>query len=275
MSYNNFMSNITEAAIQTDHLTKRYGKTIALNELSLTVPTNSIFGLLGPNGAGKSTAIKIMTTLLNATYGSAKVAGFDVASHPVDVRRNIGYVPQLLSADGSLTARENLNLLARLYGLRGPEVNSRIIEALAFSGLDEVADKLVKTFSGGMVRRLEIIQATLHHPEVLFLDEPTIGLDPGARRTVWDRLLELRSNLGMTILITTHDMEEAEVLCDELAIVHQGQLVTSGSPHHLKDQVGPQASLSDAFIHFSGSSINHEGHEFNVREARDSVMRRG
>jgi ABC-2 type transport system ATP-binding protein len=269
------MPTSTDPAIQTKRLTKSYGKNLALNELSLAVSSKSIFGLLGPNGAGKSTAIKIMTTLLNATYGSAKVAGFDVASQPVEVRRNIGYVPQSLSADGTLTARENLKLLARLYDLRGDDMNNRINEALTFAGLEEVADKLVKTFSGGMVRRLEIVQATLHRPKVLFLDEPTIGLDPSARRTVWDRLLELRSSFGMTILISTHDMEEAEVLCDELAIIHQGRLVTSGSPQDLKAEVGSEASLSDVFVHFSGSSINQEGHSFNVREARDSVMRRG
>ena len=269
------MTNQSEAAISTDRLSKRFDRFVALDQLSLSVQRGSIFGLLGPNGAGKSTAIKILTTLLDASSGSAKVAGFDVSTQPFEVRRKIGYVPQLLSADGALTARENLSLSARLYGLRGSTLKTRVNDALAFAGLSDVAEKLVKTFSGGMVRRLEIAQATLHRPEVLFLDEPTIGLDPGARRTVWDRLLALRSQSGTTILITTHDMEEAEVLCDQLAILHQGQLATVGSPQGLKAQVGPNATLSDVFVHFSGSAIDAGGHARDVRESRDASLRRG
>ena len=178
------MHATNNVAISTQSLSKRYGHFVALDGLNLNVSSGCIFGLLGPNGAGKSTAIKILTTLLDASSGSAEVAGFDVASNPVDVRRKIGYVPQLLSADGALTARENLTLSARLYGLHGIELRERVDEALQFAGLSEMANKMVKTFSGGMVRRLEIAQATLHRPEVLFLDEPTIGLDPAARRTV-------------------------------------------------------------------------------------------
>lgn len=262
-------------SISTLSLSKRYDHFVALDDLSLSVSAGSIFGLLGPNGAGKSTAIKVLTTLLDASSGSAWVAGFDVTHQPIEVRRKIGYVPQLLSADGALTARENLTLSAKLYGLRGNLLRERIEEALDFAGLSEMADKLVKTFSGGMVRRLEIAQATLHRPDVLFLDEPTIGLDPAARRTVWDRLLSLRSKLGMTILITTHDMEEAEVLCDELAILHKGRLATVGQPQTLKAQVGPNASLSDVFVHFSGSMIDAAGHARDVRESRDAAIRRG
>lgn len=269
------MTNRTDVAIYTNRLCKRYGDFIALDALSLRVRKGSIFGLLGPNGAGKSTAIKILTTLLNASSGSAQVAGFDVASNPIEVRRKIGYVPQLLSADGALTARENLTLSARLYGLRGTALSERVDEALAFAGLSGMAGQLVKTFSGGMVRRLEIAQATLHRPQVLFLDEPTIGLDPAARRTVWDRLLALRSDLEMTILISTHDMEEAEMLCDELAILHQGQLAAMGQPQALKAQVGPNATLSDVFVHFSGSTIDAGGHARDVRESRDASLRRG
>lgn len=269
------MTDVLDAAISTDRLTKQFDHSVALNQLTLRVRRGSIFGLLGPNGAGKSTAIKILTTLLDASSGSAQVAGFDVTKQPLHVRRKIGYVPQLLSADGALTATENLSLSARLYGLRGALLRTRVSDALAFAGLTDVAAQLVKTFSGGMVRRLEIAQATLHRPEVLFLDEPTIGLDPAARRTVWDRLLALRSQLGMTILITTHDMEEADVLCDELAILHQGQLATVGSPQDLKSLVGPSASLSDVFVHFSGSTIDTGGHARDVRESRDASLRRG
>jgi ABC-2 type transport system ATP-binding protein len=262
-------------AIATVALSKRFDHFTALDRLNLTVTRGLIFGLLGPNGAGKSTTIKILTTLLDASFGSATVAGFDIAADPVEVRRRIGYVPQLLSADGALTATENLNLSARLHGLRGAQREVRVGEALAFAGLDAVAGKLVRTYSGGMIRRLEIAQATLHYPEVLFLDEPTIGLDPVARRTVWDRLRQLRQVYRMTILITTHDMEEADVLCDELAILHQGRLAVKGKPDELKAQVAPQANLGDVFAYFSGAVIEQGGNYRDVRESRDAIQRLG
>lgn len=262
-------------AIEMRALTKKYGTFCALDHLDLTIPHQCIFGLLGPNGAGKSTVIKILTTLLDATSGSATVAGFDVASTPVEVRRRIGYVPQMLSADGALTATENLMLSASLYGLRGAERDARIHEALAFSGLASVAANLVKTYSGGMIRRLEVAQATMHRPEVLFLDEPTIGLDPVARRTVWQRLLELKAATGMTILLTTHDMEEANVLCDQLAILHQGRLAVVGRPADLKNQIGPAASLSDVFVAHSGVVMEQGGHYREVRETRGTAQRLG
>ena len=269
------MTSASAIAISASDLSKRFDLFTALDRLNLTVGRGVIFGLLGPNGAGKSTAIKILTTLLDASSGSAAVAGFDVATQAVEVRRKIGYVPQLLSVDGALTAIENLNLSARLHGIYGAQRIARVQEALAFAGLQELAHKLVKTFSGGMVRRLEIAQATLHEPEVLFLDEPTIGLDPAARRTVWERLLQLRARQGMTIPISTHDMEEADALCDELAILHHGQLAVVGEPQRLKDQVGPGASLADVFVHFSGAVIDQGGHARDVRESRAAVLRRG
>jgi ABC-2 type transport system ATP-binding protein len=262
-------------AIATSELSKHFDHFTALDRLSLNVTRGQIFGLLGPNGAGKSTTIKILTTLLDANSGSASVAGFDVAKEPIEVRRRIGYVPQLLSADGALTAIENLKLSGRLHGLRGAQCAARIAEALTFAGLDDVSGKLVRTYSGGMIRRLEIAQATLHYPEVLFLDEPTIGLDPMARRTVWERLLELRQTKGMTILITTHDMDEADILCDELAILHQGRLAAIGKPGDLKSQVGPSASLDDVFVHFSGAVIEHGGNFRDVRESRGTIQRLG
>jgi ABC-2 type transport system ATP-binding protein len=262
-------------AIETSALTKYFDHFCALKQLNLQVPRSAIFGLLGPNGAGKSTAIKILTTLLEPSAGTATVAGFDVRRHAVDVRRNIGYVPQMLSADGGLTARENLALSARLYGLRGPLYTARIQEALAFAGLEAVADHLVKTYSGGMIRRLEIAQATLHRPQVLFLDEPTIGLDPVARKTVWERLLELRQGNGVTILLTTHDMEEADFLCDELAILHQGELAVVGRPQELKQNVGPSATLSDVFVHYSGVELEQGGHFREVRDTRRTAKRLG
>ena len=262
-------------AIATVELSKRFDHLLALDRLTLNIERGTIFGLLGPNGAGKSTTIKILTTLLDATSGQATVAGFDVARHPIEVRRRIGYVPQLLSADGGLTAIENLNLSARLYGLHGPRRIERVKDALAFAGLEGVADKLVRTFSGGMIRRLEIAQSTLHSPEILFLDEPTIGLDPVARRTVWERLRHLRQSLGMTILITTHDMEEADELCDELAVLHEGRVAITGKPDELKACLGPDANLSDVFAHYSGAVIEQGGSYRAVRESRETINRLG
>jgi len=262
-------------AIETRGLTKYFDTFCALDRLDLQVSPSAIFGLLGPNGAGKSTAIKIMTTLLAPSSGTARVAGFDVTTQAGQVRRRIGYVPQMLSADGGLTARENLTLSASLYGLRGALQAARIEEALAFAGIESVADHLVKTYSGGMIRRLEVAQATLHRPEVLFLDEPTIGLDPVARKAVWERLLELRQGNGVTILLTTHDMEEADFLCDELAILHQGALAVTGTPQQLKSAVGPQASLSDAFVHYSGAVLEQGGHFRQIRATRRTARRLG
>ena len=262
-------------AIEIKALTRLFGAFCALDHLDLRIPHQCIFGLLGPNGAGKSTVIKILTTLLEATSGTATVAGFDVARQPVAVRRRIGYVPQMLSADGALTAIENLTLSASLYGLRGALREARIREALAFAGLESVAGHLVKTYSGGMIRRLEIAQATMHQPEVLFLDEPTIGLDPVARRTVWERLLALKAATGMTILLTTHDMEEADFLCDQLAILHQGRLAVVGSPAELKHRIGPGATLSDVFVAHSGVVIEQGGHYRDVRETRGTAQRLG
>ena len=193
-------------AIETPALTRRFGDMTAVDHIDLRIPYGQIFGLLGPNGAGKSTTVKMLTTLIDPSSGTAVVAGFDVVKAPAEVRRRIGYVPQMLSADGALTGRENLMLSAKLYGMTRGDRNSRITEALRFMGLTEAASKLVKTYSGGMVRRLELAQAMLHRPTVLFLDEPTIGLDPVARHTVWERLHDLRRDVNMTILITTHDM---------------------------------------------------------------------
>ena len=263
------------AAIETRALTRRFGSFTAVNQIDLAVPQQSIYGLLGPNGAGKSTTIKMLTTLLQPSSGTAQVAGFDIVRAPVEVRRRIGYVPQMLSADGALTAIENLTLSARLYGMSAAERKTRIAEALEFSGLAEVSLKLVKTYSGGMIRRLELAQAMLHHPAVLFLDEPTIGLDPVARRTVWERLQALRRDFGMTILLTTHDMEEADVLCDTLAILHQGTIGVTGSPLELKASVGPEATLDDVFVAFSGGTIQESGSYREVRQARTTMQRLG
>jgi ABC-2 type transport system ATP-binding protein len=262
-------------AIQTMELTRVFGQLTAVDRININVRRGQIFGLLGPNGAGKSTTIKMLTTLLDSTSGSATVAGFDVVAEPAQVRRRIGYVPQMLSADGALTGRENLALSAKLHRMPKSERSARIDEALKFMGLEESAKKLVKAYSGGMIRRLELAQAMLHHPVVLFLDEPTIGLDPVAKRIVWDRLLDLRRDYNMTVLITTHDMEEADLLCDELAILHEGRVATIGKPVDLKTAIGPTATLDDVFAHCCGVMITEGGNYRDVRRTRSTVTRLG
>ena len=264
---------MSDAVIVTTALTRRYDGLVAVDRLDLEVRQGVIFGLLGPNGAGKTTTIKMLTTLLPPTSGTARVAGFEVATRPRDVRRHIGYVPQMVSADGALTARENLVLSAKLYGIPRDERRARIDAALDFMGLAAASDQLVRTYSGGMIRRLELAQAMLHQPAVLFLDEPTIGLDPLARRAVWERLEELRGRLDTTILISTHDMEEAETLCSELAVMHQGRVAARGTPQGLKGRIGPEATLDDVFAQVAGGTIEAGGSYRDVRRTRSTVRR--
>ncbi|MDA8329043.1 MAG: ATP-binding cassette domain-containing protein [Betaproteobacteria bacterium] len=262
-------------AIQTVALTRQFGRLTAVDHIALKVHYGEIFGLLGANGAGKSTMIKMLTTLLPPTSGSAEVGGFDIVTSPAEVRRRIGYVSQLLSADGALTGFENLQLSARLYGLDKKEGKARISDALNFMGLTDSASKLVRTYSGGMIRRLELAQAMLHRPAILFLDEPTIGLDPVARHTVWDRLLDLRQHYGMTVLITTHDMEEAEMLCDNLAILHTGKVSVTGKPGELRAGLSQDATMDDVFAHYAGEAI-HENTMFgDVARIRRTAQRLG
>jgi ABC-2 type transport system ATP-binding protein len=262
-------------AIETSDLTRRFGELTAVDRLNLVVAQGTIFGLLGPNGAGKTTVIKMLTTLLRPSAGTARVAGFDVLAAPRAVRRRIGYMPQLLSADGALSGVENLRLSAVLYGVPPGEVRTRVAEALHFMGLEEASRRLVRTYSGGMIRRLELAQAMLHRPAVLFLDEPTIGLDPVARSSVWERLVELQKHHGATVFLTTHDMEEAEVLCSELGIMHEGRIAVLGTPQGLKTSVGPQATLNDVFAHYSGGAISEAGEYRNVRTTRRTIQRLG
>jgi ABC-2 type transport system ATP-binding protein len=262
-------------AIKASELTRQFGNLTAVDHIELTVPYGEIFGLLGANGAGKSTVIKMLTTLLPPTSGSAEVGGFDIAKSQGEVRRRIGYVSQLLSADGALTGYENLRLSAKLYGLPKAERGERITDALDFMGLADSAHKVVKTYSGGMIRRLELAQAMLHRPAILFLDEPTMGLDPVARHTVWDRLLKLRHDYGMTVLITTHDMEEAEALSDKLAILHVGRISVVGKPADLCAGIGEGATMDDVFEHYAGGLI-HEGGTFReVAQTRRTAHRLG
>jgi ABC-2 type transport system ATP-binding protein len=262
-------------AIKTSELTRQFGHLTAVDHVGLCIPYGEIFGLLGANGAGKSTLIKMLTTLLSPTSGSAEVGGYDIIESPGEVRRRIGYVSQLVSADGTLTGYENLRLSAKLYGLTRAERDNRIADALDFMGLADSAHKLVRTYSGGMIRRLELAQAMLHRPAILFLDEPTIGLDPVARRTVWDRLLTLQRDYGMTVLITTHDMEEAEILSDNLAILHMGRVSVVGKPVELRAGLGTDATMDDVFIHYAGGLI-HEGGTFReVAQTRRTAQRLG
>lgn len=262
-------------AVKATELTRRFGNLTAVDHIDLGIPYGEIFGLLGANGAGKSTVVKMLTTLLAPTSGNAQVGGFDLIKSPAEVRGRIGYVPQLLSADGALTGYENLLLSAKLYGLPRAERSVRIGDALNFMGLTDSAHKLVKTYSGGMVRRLELAQAMLHRPAILFLDEPTIGLDPLARHSVWDRLRDLRRDYGMTVLITTHDMEEAEALCDELAILHAGRVAVVGKPAELQAGLGAGATMDDVFAHYAGGGIREGGKFSDAVQTRRTAQRLG
>jgi ABC-2 type transport system ATP-binding protein len=262
-------------AVDVRQLTRRFGSMTAVDQVTLAVPSGQIYGLLGSNGAGKTTLIKMLTTLLPPTEGDALIAGVSILSAPAEVRRHIGYVPQMLSADGALTGHENLVFSARLYGIPSGERRRRIGDALKFMGLEEAADRLVKTYSGGMIRRLELAQSMLHRPTVLFLDEPTIGLDPLARHAVWDRLRSLRQEFGMTVLLATHDMEEAESLCDALAILHAGRLAVTGAPAALRAATSPTATLDDVFARYCGGFIAQGGGFADTRETRVTARRLG
>lgn len=213
-------TNLSPRPLEVSDLSHSYDSYLAVDQISFNISPGTTFGLIGPNGAGKSTTIKMLTTLLPATSGDARVNGYSIIKQPAQVRECIGYVPQLISADGELTAFENLMLSAKLYGLSKEFRQKMIQEVLGFMNLIDVKDKLVNSYSGGMIRRLEIAQALVHQPSVLFLDEPTVGLDPAARKGVWKHIQELNTRLGMTILMTTHDMNEADALCDIVALMH-------------------------------------------------------
>jgi ABC-2 type transport system ATP-binding protein len=226
-------------AVQVSGLTKIYQNgPKAVDSVSFDVKEGEIFGLLGPNGAGKTTTIKMITTLTPPTAGSIRVFGVDAASSPQRVREMLGFVPQAISVDGDLTGYENLLIFAKLFFVDREQRNARIHDALDLFGLADRANDLVKHYSGGMMRRLEIAQALVNRPRLLFLDEPSIGLDPYSRMQVIDHIKQLNRNFGTTILITTHDMAEADELCDRLAIMNLGKLAISGAPRELKRTVG-------------------------------------
>jgi ABC-2 type transport system ATP-binding protein len=258
--------------VQLAGLTRRFGDFVAVDHVTFEVARGEVFGLIGSNGAGKSTVLRMLTTLLPPTSGRACVAGCDVAREPGEARRHIGYVPQLLSADGALTAWENLLLSARLYGIPHREVRQRIDQALELMELGPFSHHLVGGFSGGMIRRLEIAQSMLHRPAVLFMDEPTVGLDPVARRTVLDHVSELRRDLGTTILVTSHYMEEIDAMCDRLAVLSRGRLVGIGTPAELKTRVGPHATLDDVFAALAGGTETEETEGYrDVRQSRSAA----
>lgn len=262
------------AVIETESLTRCFGELTAVNEVNINVESGEVFGLVGPNGAGKTTVIKVLTTLLPPTSGSASVAGFDVAHQQRDVRRSIGYVPQLVSADGTLTGYENLLIFAKLYDVPRRERSQRIQDGLDFMGLTEAKDRPVRNYSGGMIRRLEIAQSVLHRPKVLFLDEPTVGLDPIARKAVWEHIQRLRSDYGTTIFLTTHYMDEADALCGRVAIMHSGKIAVVGSPAELKASIGGNGTtMDDVFVHYTGYEIDLGGAFREVSRIRRAARR--
>ena len=235
-----------DAAIEVEGLTRRFGETVAVDGISFRVSAGDVFGFLGPNGAGKSTTVKMLCTLLAPSGGRARVAGHDVATAAREVRRELGLLFQDPSVDGRLTARENLQLHAVMYGVPRRQRTRRIAEALDWVELSAQADQRVVTFSGGMRRRLELARALLHRPRILFLDEPTVGLDPQTRRSLWERLLALRRAEGTTIFMTTHYLEEAEN-CDRLAVIDHGRIVAEGTPDALREGAGEhRVALSTA-----------------------------
>ncbi len=234
-------------AIEVVHIVKRYGSFEAVKDINFSVAEGEIFGLLGPNGAGKSTLIRMMTTLIPLTAGKAIVAGHDVAREPDAVRRMIGVIPQALTSDPDLTVEENLSIYAKLYSVPKAEREKNIAEVLEAVDLGKWRGAQVKTLSGGMRRRVEIARGLVHNPSIFFLDEPTTGLDPVSRIAVWEMLDNLRRTRNLTILITTHYMEEADKLCDRIAIVDHGALVALGTPLELKHSV-PGANVVE--VHF-------------------------
>jgi ABC-2 type transport system ATP-binding protein len=225
-------------AVEIEKLTRRFGSLAAVDRISLSIGEGEIFGLLGPNGAGKTTTIKMLSTMLQITSGSARVCGLDVKERPDDVRRCIGIVFQDPAVDVELTGRENLDFHARLYGMGRSEREKRILEALRIVGMEDKANTLVGKYSGGMKRRLEIARGLMHYPKVLFLDEPTLGLDAQTRRVIWDHIKRINREEKVTIILTTHYMEEADYLCNRVAIMDQGKILASGSPARLKSSIG-------------------------------------
>lgn len=263
-------------AIDCRRLTHRYGQFTAVEDLTLQVRTGETLGLLGPNGAGKTTVVRVLTTLTPVQEGEVRIFGLPTRKHTMDIRHNIGYVPQQLSIEAALTGRQNVELFARLYDVPRAERSERVAAALDSMQLLDVADAVAGTYSGGMVRRLELAQALVNRPLLLILDEPTVGLDPIARDSVWQQVERMQAEFGMTVLLTTHYMAEADALCDRVALMHHGRLRALGTPTELKATVPgrPGATLEDVFRHYAGSDLAADsgvaGARSGIREIRST-----
>jgi ABC-2 type transport system ATP-binding protein len=265
-----------DSAILVDDLVVRFGDLEAVAGMSFAVAPSEVFALLGPNGAGKTTTIKVLTTLLPPTSGRALVAGYDVRRESLQVRSSIGYVPQAISVDGALTARENLDFYASVTGVPRRDRRERIEQVIIEMDLGDMLDRLARTLSGGMLRRLEIASALLNRPAVLFLDEPTVGLDPTARHVVWERLTALRDQAGTTILFTTHVMEEVERYSERLVLMDEGRLVEQGEPGEVCGRHGTD-DLEEVFTAVTGRKLDerHDGRLRDVRAQRRIARRLG
>ncbi|OCB46232.1 ABC transporter ATP-binding protein [Mycobacterium vulneris] len=266
---------MTTPAIDCRHLTHRYGTFTAVDDLTLQVRRGETLGLLGPNGAGKTTAVRVLTTLTPVQQGEVRIFGLDANRHTMDIRHNIGYVPQQLSIEAALTGRQNVELFARLYDVPRAELRERVDQALEAMQLLDVAGAVAGTYSGGMVRRLELAQALVNRPLLLILDEPTVGLDPIARDSVWTQVSRMQEEFGMTVLLTTHYMAEADALCDRVALMHHGRLRALGTPSELKAAVSKDggiedATLEDVFRHYAGSDLTDDADGAGIREVRST-----
>jgi ABC-2 type transport system ATP-binding protein len=261
-------------AITVDHLTKRFGEFTAVDDVSFSVKHGELFALLGPNGAGKSTTIKMLTTLLKPTSGKLTLAGHDVTKAQDSARKAFGIVFQDPSVDNDLTAYENMELHAALYGIKGSETKARIENLMTLVELWDRRDSVVKTFSGGMKRRLEIARGLLHHPQVLFLDEPTLGLDTQTRNLLWEYVKRLSQEEGMTVFFTTHYLEEAEAVADRIAIIDHGKLIALGTSKQLEKQTKTD-SLENAYLALTGTTVRDEapakGDEWRARHRSRSM----
>ena len=270
---------IVTDAVRCADLSYRFGAHTAVDHVDLSISPGEMFGLLGPNGAGKTTTIRMLTTLLKPATGTVTVFGIDVAAHPMRVRRVIGYVPQMLSADANLTGLENVELFARLFDVPRKARKERVAGALDAMGLTEAASRLAGTYSGGMIRRLDLAQALINAPRLLVLDEPTVGLDPIARGVVWEYIARLREEHHMTVLMTTHYMDEADAYCDRVALMHRGAIRTTGRPADLRAGLGDGATLDDVFRYYTGDTLAdnppEEGGIRDVRRARRTARRLG
>jgi len=255
--------------IEVKNLTKKFGEFVAVKDVSFSVEEGGIFAFLGPNGAGKSTTIKVLTTLLHPTSGSLRINGFDPIKEPDKARHSFGIVFQDPSLDEDLTALENLQLHGVLYNVPKDTLKSRIEEMLALVELSDRRNDFVRDFSGGMKRRLEIARGLLHHPKIIFLDEPTLGLDPQTRNHLWNYVQKLNADEGITVFFTTHYMEEAEHIAKNIAIIDRGSIVAQGSSEELQKQTGT-ATLEEAFLKLTGSEIRDEAgsHLDTMRQSR-------